>query len=532
MVDVLIIGSGGAGLSAALSAKKNGSNVLVVSKTYPTHSQTVQAQGGINGVLYEADDSVQTHIDDTYKASYNLSKKENTEYLCKNAKDTILWLDSIGVPFNRDENHNISQRKFGGTKQIRTCYSSDYTGLKIVHTLFDQCIKEELEFKNEYFLLELIVENGICFGAVFIDIKSGNIEKILAKTTILATGGYAGIYLNNTTNSYSNNGDGIVAALKAGAKLSNMEFVQFHPTTLATNSILISESARGEGAYLVDENGNRFIDELSTRDEISKAIYEKSLKNEKVYLDFRHLGLEKINKLIPQERKLALEFSNVKIENELLEIKPSAHYTMGGISVDIDCQSSISNLYACGECAEASIHGANRLGGNSLLEITVLGQKAGLNASSKAKMIASKEDKYDITNIKMYIETIFDKENSINLYHIKDELSTNLFKNLGLFRDEEKINEMISLVDEIEKEFSKIGISDKSKIYNKNLIDYIELKNSLELSKIISLCAKQRKESRGSHYRIDHPMIDDSYSKSSYVEYKESKYTIDFEDLI
>ena len=531
MIDVLIIGSGGAGLSAALSAKKNGSNVLVVSKTYPTHSQTVQAQGGINGVLYEADDSVETHINDTYKASYNLSKKENIEYLCKNAKDTILWLDSIGVPFNRDENSHISQRKFGGTKQIRTCYSSDYTGLKIVHTLFDQCIKEEIEFKNEYFLLELIVENNVCFGAVFIDIKSGNIEKILAKTTIIATGGYAGIYSNNTTNSYSNNGDGIVTALKAGAKLSNMEFVQFHPTTLATNSILISESARGEGAYLVDENGNRFIDELSTRDEISKAIYERNLKNEKVYLDFRHLGLGKINKLIPQERKLALEFSNAKIENELLEIKPSAHYTMGGISVDIDCKSSIANLYACGECADVSIHGANRLGGNSLLEITVFGQKAGLNASNKAKMITSNEDKYDITNITKYIETIFDKENSINLYHIKDDLSTNLFKNLGLFRDEAKIDEMISLVENIKNQFPKIGISDTTKVYNKNLIDYLELKNSTELSKIISLCAKQRKESRGSHYRTDYKDLDEKFSKSSYVEYKESKYIVGFEDI-
>jgi succinate dehydrogenase / fumarate reductase flavoprotein subunit len=261
MIDVLIIGSGGAGLTAALNAKKNNTNVLVVSKTFPTHSQTVQAQGGINAVLYEDNDSIENHINDTYNASHLLANKKNITFLCKNAKDTILWLDSIGVPFNRTKNGKFSQRKFGGTKLLRTCYSSDYTGLKIMHTLFDQCVKENIDFCYEYFLLELIIENDICKGAIFLDIKNGNIATIYAKTTILATGGYAGIYSNNTTNSYSNSADGLAVAFRAGVKLSNMEFVQFHPTTLVNTNILISESARGEGAYLVDKDGNRFIDE-------------------------------------------------------------------------------------------------------------------------------------------------------------------------------------------------------------------------------------------------------------------------------
>ena len=215
MIDVLIIGSGIAGLTAALNAKRNGSKVLVISKTYPTHSQSVQAQGGINAVLYEDDDSVDIHIEDTYKASFKLANKDNIKYMCENAKDTILWLDSIGVPFNRTKEDKIAQRKFGGTKKIRTCYSSDYTGLKILHTLYDQCIKEDINFKNEHLVLNIIIEDNICKGAVALDIQTGEVKEFISKTTIIASGGYAGIYFNHTTNSYSNTADGINIAYNA-----------------------------------------------------------------------------------------------------------------------------------------------------------------------------------------------------------------------------------------------------------------------------------------------------------------------------
>jgi len=529
MIDVLIIGSGGAGLCAALSAKENGSNVLVVSKTFPTHSQTVQAQGGINAVLYEDEDSVDCHISDTYKASCELSNKDNIKFLCENAKENILWLDSIGVPFNKNANAKIKQRRFGGTKKLRTCYSSDYTGLKIIHTLFDQCIKNKIDFKNEYFLLELIIENNNCHGAIFLDIQNGNIEKIYSKSTIIATGGYSGIYSNNTTNSLSNCSDGIAVALRAGVKLSNMEFVQFHPTALKDSNILISESARGEGAYLVDCKNNRFIDELKSRDEVTKAIYEKIINNEKVYLDLRHLGKEKIDKLLPQEKKLAFEYSNIDISKELLPINPAAHYSMGGIKTDINSKTNIENLYACGEVAQSSIHGANRLGGNSLIEIVTFGKSAGINASNNSKNITIKKDIEFINSCKDKIEKIFNFTNKINFYEKKDLLANNLFEKIGILRNENDINEFIDFITEINSEIENMGVLDKSKIYNKNLIDFLEFINQIEISHIIALCSKQRKESRGSHTRVDYKDISSEYTKYSYVIKQNDLLNIGFE---
>ena len=447
MIDVLIIGSGIAGLTAAINASNNNSKVLVLSKTYPTHSQSVQAQGGINAVLYEDDDSIDTHIEDTYKASCKLSNKDNIKIMCQNAKETIYWLDSIGVPFNRTNENKISQRKFGGTKKIRTCYSSDYTGLKILHTLYDKCIEQDIEFKNEHLLLNLIIEDDKCIGVTALDIKEGVVKEFLSKTTILATGGYAGIYTNHTTNSYSNTADGIAIAFDAGVELSNMEFVQFHPTSLENSNILISESARGEGGYLLDEKENRFIDELKPRDEVARAIYEKIEKNQKVYLDLRHLGIDKIKELMPQERNLAFDYSNIKIEEQLLPITPASHYSMGGIKTNKDAKTNIKNLFACGECAETSIHGANRLGGNSLLEIVTFGKIAGINALNEAKKINEiNKSGNTISKEINLINEIYNYPNEINFYDKKDEIGKLLFNNLGLFRNEIKI---LVLIDKI-----------------------------------------------------------------------------------
>ena len=533
MIDVLIIGSGIAGLTAALNAKKNGSNVLVVSKTYPTHSQSVQAQGGINAVLYEDDDSVDIHTQDTYNASFKLANKDTIKFMCENAKETIYWLDSIGVPFNRDKDNRIAQRKFGGTQKIRTCYSSDYTGLKILHTLYDQCIKEGIDFKNEHLALNLIIEDKICKGITALDIQIGEIKEFLSKTTIIASGGYAGIYYNHSTNSYSNTADGINIAYKAGCELSNMEFVQFHPTTLENSNILISESARGEGGHLVDINEKRFIDELKPRDEVSRAIYEKIKIGEKVFLDLRHLGLDKIKELMPQERNLAYEFSNIKIEEEILPITPAAHYSMGGIKTDKDTKTNISNLYACGECAQAYIHGANRLGGNSLLEIVTFGKVAGLNASIQS----NKVNEFDISNSLQYKEDLIDKENVYslpnieNFYKYKEILGDTLFENLGLFRNEDKMNLLLNELYEIKNKLPKMGITDKSIEYNKNLVEFIEFRNILDIAIITTLCAIKRKESRGGHYRTDYPNTDDRYEKCSKV-YKINKNSnIEFEDI-
>ena len=531
MIDVLIIGSGIAGLTAAINASNNNSKVLVLSKTYPTHSQSVQAQGGINAVLYEDDDSIDTHVEDTYKASCKLSNKDNIKIMCQNAKETIYWLDSIGVPFNRTNENKISQRKFGGTKKIRTCYSSDYTGLKILHTLYDRCIEQNIEFRNEHLLLNLIIENDICIGVTALDIKEGTVKEFFSKTTILATGGYAGIYTNHTTNSYSNTADGIAIAFDAGVELSNMEFVQFHPTSLESSNILISESARGEGGYLLDEQENRFIDELKPRDEVARAIYERIEKNQKVYLDLRHLGIDKIKELMPQERRLALDYSNIKIEEQLLPITPASHYSMGGIKTDKDARTNIKNLYACGECAEASIHGANRLGGNSLLEIVTFGKIAGVNASNEAKEINEINKPNSISKEINIINEIYNYPNEINFYDKKDEIGKLLFDNLGLFRNEIKILDLIDKIKEIQSEIKSMGISDKSKYYNKNLIEFIEFKNIINVALLVCISALNRKESRGSHFRLDFPFELEDYEKNSIIKKSNDEISFKFEEI-
>ena len=275
MIDVLIIGSGGAGLTTALEAKRNCDSVVVLSKTTPTASQTCQAQGGINAVIDKTNDSQQNHIDDTLKSAHNLGDKKTIEYMCKNSDETIKWLDDIGVPFSRDKDNNIAQRKLGGASFPRACYSSDYTGLKILHTLYDTCLKNDIEFINEHMLLNFIVEKGEVKGITCIDIQTSEVKQILAKKVIVASGGYGGIYSGYNTNSTATTGDAISAALRAGCELANMEYIQFHPTSLKGNCILISESARGEGGYLVTKDGSRFIDELKPRDKVARAIYNK-----------------------------------------------------------------------------------------------------------------------------------------------------------------------------------------------------------------------------------------------------------------
>ena len=532
MIDVLVIGSGAAGLTAALNAKENSSNITLISKTFPTHSQTVQAQGGINAVLYEDDDSVEQHTEDTYKASKEISNKKTISQMCKDAKDTILWLDKIGVPFNRNSEDKIAQRKFGGTSKIRTCYSSDYTGLKIVHTLYDQCIKNDINIINEHYLLDLLVENNTCKGAIFLNIVSGEVKQINAKTVVLATGGYAGIYFNKSTNSYANSADGLAIALRAGAKLSNMEFVQFHPTTLLNSNILISESARGEGGYLVTKDKKRFINELEARDKVARAIQTKNSENNQVYLDLRHLGQDKIKELMPQERRLALEFSNVKLEEDLLAITPAAHYSMGGIFTNSEAQTSIENLYACGECAQANVHGANRLGGNSLLEIVSFGKIAGLSASNKALNLDIQDEESILkTKHEEYIDSLLGNENCINFYNKKDKLGEELFDKVGLFRDNQNLNKALQTIHQIDENFNQFGLNDKSRVYNKNLIELLEFRNIIEISKVVTMCALERKESRGSHYRSDYEETKDEYKKASITKIEEGEYKIYFEDV-
>ena len=487
-VDTLVIGSGGAGLTTALWAKKSGSKVLVVSESYPTRSQTSMAQGGINAVLYDSlGDSIEKHIEDTLRASRGFADESMVKMMCESAPKAIEWLDSIGVVFSRDKEGNIAQRKLGGTKYNRACYSQDYTGLKILQTLFDNSLKEEIDFLHEHYLVELIIEDNIAMGAIFLDIRSGELKEVFAKSVVLATGGYGGIYHSHTTNSYSSTGDAIAICLKHRVKTSNLDFIQFHPTGLKKSSVLISESARGAGGKLLNQNGERFVDELLPRDEVSLAIWEQIESGNDVFLDIRHLGEEFIDENLPQERKLAKLYEGIDPVSELVPIKPVAHYSMGGVSVDENLMSSVKGLFAVGECSDARVHGANRLGGNSLLEIVAFGMIAGEKSAIFAKDSSFKEYS-KVDEVRRYIEEIFEYEGSENFYQKRDELGEELYYKAGIKRDKQNLLSLVEFVENL----PKMGIIDKSRTYNNTLVEFLKFENSLLLAKEIANSAMGR----------------------------------------
>ena len=510
--DAIIIGSGGAALSSAISLKQKGLKVLLVSKTSNTASQTAQAQGGINAVINE-NDSVQNHINDTLKSASNVGCKSTIEFMCDNASDTIKWLDDLGVPFSRDKNNNIAQRALGGASFSRACYSSDYTGLKILHTLFDTALKLEIEFLFDTNLLDIIVKDNEAKGVVVLDIKTGDINQHLASNIIIASGGYGAIYHNYTTNSAGSVGDGLAITLNKGAVLENMEFVQFHPTALKDKFILISESARGEGGFLVTKDGKRFVDELLPRDIVAREIYKKLINKEEVFLDVRHLGLEKILHLMPQEYKLCLDFNSLKMDKELIPITPASHYSMGGIKVNKELQTNIKYLYSVGECSSVGVHGANRLGGNSLLEIVTFGRSLANNICIKNIVQDKIYDELEIQ--KDYINNLLNNNAKDDFYKARIELGKIMFKNVGLFRDEKNLNIALDFVNNLKQNINNYGINDKSKVYNTNLKEFLEFRNSLDISQVIIKSALYRKESRGAHYRVDFDSINKEFDKST-----------------
>ena len=529
VLDILIIGSGGAGLTTAIEAKRNGANVTVLAKTTITASQTCQAQGGINACMDEENDSIQNHINDTLKSAHEIGEEETISLMCKKAKETIQWLDNLAVPFSRDENGNIAQRKLGGTSNARACYSSDYTGLKILHTLYDSCLKEGINFLEEYMLLNIIVENSQAIGVSVLNIKTSKVEQILAKKIVVATGGYCGIYSNFNTNSTATTGDGIAASLRAAVTLSNMEYIQFHPTALRDNCILISESARGEGGYLVTLDGTRFVDELSPRDVVARAIYEKIQDGEDIYLDLRHLGKEKIMETMPQEYSLALQYTQLKMDEDLIPIKPVAHYSMGGIKTNKDGETNIKNLYAVGECANNSVHGANRLGGNSLLEIILFGRIVGQKVTQNLLDINIIDKEYDtFKDDEKYINEIFDYPKQMSFYDIKDSLGDELYSHVGLFRNESDLKVALEKIENWKSKVKIMGIGDKSKVYNTNLKEYLEFCNILDISLLTTTCAIQRRESRGAHFRVDFKEESKEFAKQSNITKDENKLDVEF----
>ena len=497
--DVLIIGAGGAGLVAALHAKKEGVSVKVLTKEYPTRSQTCMAQGGINAALGNvSEDNIEAHITNTLKSAQGEADEEAVRFMCSEAPNAVQWLDEIGVCFSRTADGKIAQRTLGGASAPRACYAQDYTGLKILHTLYDNCLKENIEIVADTYLLSLLKdEDGSVCGAEVLDIRTGDIEHYMANAVIMASGGYSRIYGHYSTNSTASSGDGIAVALKAGAELIDMEFVQFHPTGLKNSSILISESARGEGGYVLNAKGERFTNELAPRDVLSRAIDAEIKRGEDVFIDIRHLGEEFIDDELPQERKLAKLYENIDPVHDLIPIKPVAHYTMGGIKVNNKSQTTVSGLFACGECANHRVHGANRLGGNSLLEIIVFGKEAGLNAAKFAKENEPKVPKVEKTTL---LDEINEYKNELDFYAKREYIAEMFYTQVGIVRKKEELLNVLTEVKNIQNNIHRLGVSDTSKIYNTNLIEFIEFKNMLDICEVVVNAAIQREVSCGAHF--------------------------------
>lgn len=526
--DVLIIGAGGAGLVAAINANESGARVKVITKEYATRSQTCMAQGGINAALGNAsEDSVEAHIQNTLKSAHGLADEDAVRHLCESAPDAVEWLDSIGVCFSRTKDAKIAQRTLGGASAPRACYAQDYTGLKILHTLYDRCNALGIEIVNERYLLNFIVQrpqkaDAYIGGATFLNIRSGEVETYEAASVIVATGGYSRIYDKHSTNSTSSTGDGLAAAIRAGAALSDMEFIQFHPTALKNSSILISESARGAGGYLLNSKGERFTNELAPRDEVARAINIEIQKGEDVFLDIRHLGEEFIDRELPQERKLAKLYENIDPVYELIPIKPVAHYTMGGIDVDKSSRTKIKGLYAAGECANRKIHGANRLGGNSLLELIIFGKEAGVNAAKYAKTFDKEIDSNEQTQKdRNFVVGVKHFTNQIDFYEKRSFIGNIFYNNAGISRDDMGLKAVLGAIRQIQREIPFMGPKDKTKTYNTNLVEFVEFGNMVELCEIVLVCAISRNESRGAHFRSDIPKQNDVGYRAHTVTYKE-----------
>ncbi|MFA6196151.1 MAG: FAD-dependent oxidoreductase [Sulfurimonas sp.] len=527
--DVLIIGAGGAGLVAAIHAHEAGAKVKIITKEYPTRSQTSMAQGGINAALANAsEDSVEAHVQNTLKSAHGLANEESVRFMCEQAPTAVHWLDSIGVCFSRTKDAKIAQRTLGGASAPRACYAQDYTGLKILHTLYDRVLACGIEILSERYLLDIITNTDkynkpYACGATVLNIRTGEVEAYESASVIVATGGYSRIFGKHSTNAVGTTGDGIAAAIRVGARLSDMEFIQFHPTALKNSSILISESARGAGGHLLNSKGERFTNELAPRDEVARAIHNEIEKGENVFLDIRHLGEAFIDEELPQERKLAILYENVDPVYELIPIKPVAHYTMGGIEVDKNSQTKLEGLFAVGECANHRVHGANRLGGNSLLELVVFGKQAGKSATEYAKKFTKTIDTTLQTNsANNFITDVKQFTNQIDFYQKREFIGNIFYNNAGISRDEMGLKAVLDAVLQIQKELPIMGPKDKSKVYNTNLVEFIEFGNMVELCEIILVCAMSRNESRGAHFRVDKPQENDSAYKAHTITWKEN----------
>lgn len=513
--DVIVVGGGIAGLMAAIEAKSATNRVAVITKGNLFKSNSSLASGGINAVLNSKDKAeISKHIDDTYKATYGLGDKKAIAYMCKRAGKVISKLDAYGVPFAKNPDKSIAQRSFGGGSSKRTCYVGDNTGSAIMQTLIKKAKSVGVIFVVNTFILNLTQLNKQISGVVAVRRFDSSVVVYPAKAVVLAGGGYAGIFRGYSTNAGDFTGDMHALALRAGLNLKDMEFVQFHPTGLAKSSYLVSEAARGEGGYLVNSDGERFVDELDTRDIVSRAISEQLKSGKEVFIDLRHLDPKLIEERLPSLKKAAYMQVGIDVCHELLPIKPVAHYSMGGIQNTMT-KTEIKGLFVCGECSATGIHGANRLGGNSLLEGAVFGELAGYEALkfSENKEFTPIDYNIVVKDLK-HVDYIFGGDTTKNFNAMRINLGNVMFEQAGIYRDKKGLEQAFDYLSYLRREASTLHCIDKGRSNNVELISIIELKNALEVAEVVVLSAKKREESRGAHSRLEYPFSSKEYEKS------------------
>jgi len=518
--DILIVGAGLAGLRAALESIEAGKNTAILSKVHPVRSHSCAAQGGINAALTDRGDDWEDHAFSTIKGSDYLADQEAVEIMCREAGENLIELEHMGVIFSRDEEGKLGTRRFGGQSVARTFFVGAITGSAMLHVLYEQTVKQNAQVYEEWFVTKLIIEDGECRGVIAMDIHSGKLEIIKAKSVILATGG-AGRIFEPSTNALICTGDGLALGYNAGASLMDMEMIQYHPTGLAGNGILLSEGARGEGAYLLNSKGERFMEdyapeylELASRDVVSRA--EQTEINEGrgidgcVLLDCRHLGKSKIEERLGYLQEVATEFRGIDLAEEPIPVKPTMHYIMGGVKTDFMGQTDVPGLFAAGECANVSVHGGNRLGANSLLDTIVFGRRSARAAIEHASQINSISKNTDeLNNETKRIQNIINRTNGERTATLRNEMGEAMTSGIGVFRDTRSIElakqKVLNLIDRYENTY----IDNKGKIFNTDLIFNLELKYMLDVALTMCVGAENRKESRGAHYRTDITERDD-----------------------
>jgi succinate dehydrogenase / fumarate reductase flavoprotein subunit len=523
--DVLVIGAGLAGQRAALSAARAGASVGIISKVHPVRSHSNAAQGGINAAL-NPEDSWESHAFDTVKGSDYLGDQDAIEIMCREAPEELLHLEHMGVTFHRNEEGLLGTRAFGGASAARTYYVADITGQAILHVLYEQLMKHDEVYRyEEWFTTGLVLdESGHCSGALTRDIRDGSMELFKARAVILATGGN-GQCFKPTTNALICTGDGISMAYRIGAPVMDMEMIQYHPTTLAGNGLLITEGARGEGAHLYNALGERFMEkyapnkmELASRDVVSRAeqteIDEgRGFPDGTVALDITVVPRKRIHEALREIVNVGRDFAGVDITREPIHIKPGNHYIMGGVKTDVNGQTEVPGLYAAGECACVSVHGGNRLGANSLLDTLVFGRRSGAHAAERAaSVVLNPPSEALLSDEERRLGALVnrDRGSGRRVAELRTELGETMDRYCAVFREAEGLNTALEVVRRLKEEYGNVAIDDRGSIFNQDVLGALELGYMLDTAETTLVAAIHRTESRGAHFRVDYPERNDA----------------------